>query len=69
MIAARTDGICENMEGAAIAQVATAMGVPAMEIRGISNIVETRDLSKWDKQAAATNCQQAVLGVLNSLKI
>ncbi len=33
----RFGGICENMEGAAAAQVALLYGVDCMEIRGISN--------------------------------
>lgn len=53
----RFPGICENMEGAALAQVATMYGVPLLEVRGISNLVEDRDLSRWDLKRAVTEVQ------------
>jgi futalosine hydrolase len=56
----RYHGLCENMEGAAVAQVAALHGVPWLEVRGISNIVEDRDLKKWDIPRAAGAAQQAV---------
>jgi futalosine hydrolase len=56
----RYHGLCENMEGAAVAQVAELHGVPWLEVRGISNIVEDRDLKKWDIPKAAEAVQQAV---------
>ncbi len=59
-MAARYDGICENMEGAAAAHVAVATGIPFVEIRGISNRVVDRDLSRWDLPLAIGRCHQAV---------
>ncbi len=53
-------GLCENMEGVAVAQVAELHGIPWLEVRGISNIVEDRDLKKWDIPRAAGAVQQAV---------
>ena len=50
---ARYHGLCENMEGAAVAQVAELDRIPWLEVRGISNIVEDRDLEKWDIPRAA----------------
>jgi futalosine hydrolase len=44
----RFGGICENMEGAAVAHVALLYDTPLLEVRGISNMVEDRDLSRWD---------------------
>jgi futalosine hydrolase len=58
------DPLCENMEGAAAAQVAELHGVPWIELRGISNIVEDRDLSKWDIPRAAAAAQDAVKLIL-----
>ncbi|MBU4319798.1 MAG: hypothetical protein KJ739_01735, partial [Nitrospinae bacterium] len=58
--------ICENMEGAAVAHVCAMYGIPMLEIRGISNIVEDRDRSKWDVKTAAENCQKTVLTFLLS---
>jgi futalosine hydrolase len=44
----RFGGICENMEGAAIAHVALLHDTDFLELRGISNMVEDRDIAKWD---------------------
>lgn len=48
------NAICENMEGAAMARVCELYGVPMVELRCISNMVEDRDTSKWKiKEAVA----------------
>ncbi len=60
----RFGAICENMEGAAVAHVCMLYGVPCLEARGISNIVEDRDLSRWDIPLASRNCQKAVAAFL-----
>ena len=60
--------ICENMEGAAVAHICRIYGVPFVEIRGISNIVEDRDKGKWDMELASENCQKAVLHFLEILR-
>ena len=59
-------GICENMEGAAIAQVCAIYGIPLIEVRGISNMVGTRDKKKWKLKEASDNCQKVVLNLLES---
>jgi len=64
----RYHGLCENMEGAAVAQVAELHNIPWIEVRGISNIVEDRDLQKWDIPSAALAAQQAVLHILGAWK-
>jgi futalosine hydrolase len=63
----RFSPLCENMEGAAIAHICRIYGIPFVEIRGISNIVEDRDKSKWDIKLASENCQKAVLKFLEAL--
>ncbi len=60
----RYHGLCENMEGAAAAQVALCHDIPWLEVRGISNIVEDRDLKKWDILKAAEIAQNAVMHIL-----
>jgi futalosine hydrolase len=60
----RTGGLGENMEGAAVAQLCACFGVPFFEVRGISNLVEERDLSRWELAAAAAAAQQAIRAVL-----
>jgi futalosine hydrolase len=57
----RTGGAVESMEGAAIAHVAALAGIPAGEIRGISNLVGNRDRSAWRVKEAALAAQQALL--------
>ncbi|HKI51291.1 MAG TPA: futalosine hydrolase [Geothermobacteraceae bacterium] len=63
-LAARTGGICENMEGAAVALVCYKHGLPLLELRGISNRVEDRDPRRWDLPAATMIAQAAVLHLL-----
>jgi futalosine hydrolase len=64
----RYHGLCENMEGAAVAHVAELHNIPWLEVRGISNIVEDRDPQKWDIPSAAQAAQQAVLHILGEWK-
>jgi futalosine hydrolase len=60
----RFGAICENMEGAAVAHICAIYGIPVIEIRGISNIVDNRDKDKWNIGLAAEHCQKAVLNLL-----
>jgi futalosine hydrolase len=60
----RYKALCENMEGAAAAQAAMLHGIPWLEVRGISNIVEDRDLKKWDIPRAAQAAQEAVQHIM-----
>jgi futalosine hydrolase len=62
----RYAGLCENMEGAAAAHVAMGHGIPWIEVRGISNIVEDRNTAAWDIPRAAAGAQQAVLKILEA---
>ena len=61
------ENMIENMEGAAAAHICALYGTPLIEIRGISNIVEDRDIKKWDKETASLNCQKAVLELIKRL--
>jgi futalosine hydrolase len=56
--------VCENMEGAAVAQVCTMYNIPLIEVRGISNIVEDRDKGKWNLIVASEHCQKVVMELL-----
>jgi len=62
----RTEGICENMEGAAVALACRQTEVPLLEVRGISNLVEDRDTSRWDLPAGMMAAQQAVLDLFKN---
>ncbi len=60
--------ICENMEGAAVAHISRIHSVPFVEMRGISNIVENRDVGRWNARLAAERCQTALMYFLEDLK-
>ncbi len=57
----RTQGICENMEGASIAKIANLFGIRCTEIRAISNIAGIRDKSKWRMDIAIINLNNYIL--------
>ncbi len=62
----RTGGICENMEGAAAAQVCAEFGIPFLELRGISNPTGTRDPQQWDINHGAEAAQLGILELLEN---
>lgn len=57
----RWNALVESMEGGAVAQVCLRCGVDCLEIRGISNMVEERDLKRWDVGRAVEAAQGFVL--------
>ena len=62
ILARQYDGICENMEGAAVARVCQEFHLPCLEIRCISNLVEDRDISRWKlKQACRKSGEVAAV--------
>ncbi|MBI1922262.1 MAG: futalosine hydrolase [Geobacter sp.] len=63
----RFGALCENMEGAAVAHVAMLYGVDCMELRGISNLVEDRDLSGWNIPLAVERAQRFLLKFIEIL--
>ena len=48
----RTNAMAEAMEGAAVVHAARRLGVPAIEVRTISNRTGDRDQQGWDLDAA-----------------
>ncbi|UCD34070.1 MAG: futalosine hydrolase, partial [Nitrospiraceae bacterium] len=60
----RFHALCENMEGAAVAQVCALYRVRLHEVRGISNIAGIRDKRKWNVDRAVQNCQRTVLELI-----
>jgi futalosine hydrolase len=67
-LAERTHGAVENMEGAAVAQIAARYGIPMGELRAISNFTGRRDRAAWKVREAAEAAQQAALAWLHSLR-
>ena len=53
----RTGAMAEAMEGAAVVHAARRVGVPAIEIRSISNTTGDRAMQRWDIAAAFTALQ------------
>ena len=64
----RFNGLCENMEGAAVAHICSMYSIPVIEIRGISNIIEDRDMKKWNIPLAVSNCNKAVSELVRRLE-
>jgi futalosine hydrolase len=64
---ARFGALCESMEGAAAAHVCALHGVPFLEVRGISNLVENRDRAKWRIKDAADAAQAVTLRLIENL--
>ena len=65
---ARFNALCENMEGAAAAHICTLYDVPFLEVRGISNLVEDRELARWDISGAADAAQSALIKIISDKK-
>jgi futalosine hydrolase len=60
-------GICENMEGAAVAQVCLRYSIDCLEIRGISNHVDERNMKTWDIPRAVEAAQRFVLKYIEEM--
>lgn len=60
MIARQHRAICENMEGFAAARACRHFGVPLLELRCISNLVEDRNRHNWQLRKACNRCGEVV---------
>lgn len=67
LLATTFGGLCENMEGAAVARVCTAFSLPCLEVRCVSNLVEDRDHGQWRLKEACAKAGAAAAHVLASL--
>lgn len=67
MLGRRFQGLCENMEGAAVARVCARFALPCCEVRCISNMVEDRNTDNWQLQFACARAGQAAAVIINSL--
>lgn len=57
---AQFDGLCENMEGASVVRCCQSFGIPVLEVRSISNMVEDRNPALWKIKDAAVAAAHAV---------
>jgi futalosine hydrolase len=60
IVARRTGALAEAMEGAAVVHAARRFGVPAIEIRAISNLTGNRAAQQWDLPRALSALAAAV---------
>ncbi|NPA15217.1 MAG: futalosine hydrolase [Deferribacteres bacterium] len=56
--------LCENMEGAAVAHVASIFNTKITEIRAISNIAGERDKKRWEIEKAVENLTRKLVEIL-----
>ena len=66
-LAQRHDALCENMEGAAIARVCQHFGLPLLELRCVSNLVEQRDRQQWRLHEACQRSGEVAAAVFERL--
>jgi len=65
----RTGAIAEAMEGAAVLLAAHRLGIPAAEIRVISNTTGDRDRQVWDFGAGFAGMRRVMEEIAGSMKI
>ena len=68
LVAERTGCVCEAMEGAAVVHAARIAGLPASEIRVISNTTGNREAQKWDLELAFANLGVAINAAVAALQ-
>lgn len=67
MLTRQYQGLCENMEGAAAARACLEFGVPLLELRCISNLVEQRNRANWRMKDACQKCGKVAAQVVEGL--
>ncbi len=67
LLARQHRALCENMEGAAVARVCGQFGLPLLELRCISNLVEDRNLNKWQLHKACVRGGEVAAFLLKGL--
>lgn len=66
-VARMTGSVAEAMEGAAVVFVARRLGIPAVEIRVISNTCGERAQQNWDMQKALLQLDEVLNLIINTL--
>ncbi|MFN0290591.1 futalosine hydrolase [Pedobacter helvus] len=57
----------ESMEGAAVFYACAELGIPALQVRSISNYVETRNRENWQIALAVKNLNNWLIGFLKTM--
>ena len=65
MLERQFQGLCENMEGAAVARVCGHFGLPCVELRCISNMAGETERSRWRLPEACARAGQAAAAVVD----
>lgn len=63
----RFQGLCENMEGAAVARVCQEFNLPMVEVRAISNMVEDRPGQPWKIDEACRRAAAAAALLVDTM--
>jgi futalosine hydrolase len=59
MLQQRWQGLCENMEGAAVARVCREFSIACLELRSVSNYVEERNPENWQLREACLHAAES----------
>lgn len=65
----RWNGLCENMEGAAVARVCREFNLPFAELRCISNLVQDRDPAGWQLENACYKAAHTAVQLIQGLML
>ena len=66
---ARLGAQVESMEGFAVLRAAEIAGVPAIEVRGISNIVTDREHSRWNFDLGVQGLEKVLTSLLSIVTV
>jgi futalosine hydrolase len=69
MLQHRWQGVCENMEGAAVARVCREFAIPCLELRAISNYVEDRKPENWRLREACLKAAQCAALIIKGMYV
>ncbi|MDK9708421.1 MAG: futalosine hydrolase [Desulforhopalus sp.] len=69
MLQQRWQGLCENMEGAAVARVCREFSIPCLELRAVSNFVEDRNPEKWRLREACLRAAEGAALLIKGMSV
>ncbi len=69
MLRSRWKGLCENMEGAAVARVCREFSLPCLELRAIANYVEDRKPQNWRLHEACVQAAESAAHIIKGMSV